>query len=77
MSSTVARKPTNVTLPGELLRDARALGINVSQACERGVAAEVAAVRRERWLTENGEAIKEYDAQVAERGMTLQAYRRF
>ena len=36
-----SRRPTNVTLPDNLLREARALGINLSQACERGLAAEV------------------------------------
>ena len=30
-----SRRPTNVTLPEALLREARDLGINLSQACER------------------------------------------
>lgn len=41
-ASRVARHPTNATLPETLLLEARALGINLSQACERSLAAEVA-----------------------------------
>ena len=33
-----SRRPTNVTLPEPLLHEARALKINVSHACERGLA---------------------------------------
>ena len=47
-SSAASRRTTNVTLPEALLREARALAINVSQACERGLAAAVTGQRRAR-----------------------------
>ncbi|HEY0265438.1 MAG TPA: type II toxin-antitoxin system CcdA family antitoxin [Rhizomicrobium sp.] len=72
-----ARRATNVTLPAALLRDARELGINLSQACERGLAAEVAAARRQRWLAENRESMEAWNAHVAAHGLPLDAYRQF
>ena len=72
-----SRRATNVTLPETLLRDARNLGINLSQACERGLVAEVAVLRRQRWLAENQDAIQSYNEHVAQNGLPLAAYRQF
>lgn len=71
------RRATNVTLPEGLLRDAREMGINLSQACERGLAAAVAKQRRQRWLEENREAMDAWNGYVAEHGLPLAAYRQF
>ena len=54
------RRATNVALNSTLLNDAMAEGINVSRACEAGLAAELEKVREERWLEENREAIAEW-----------------
>lgn len=79
--STVApmgpRRPTDVNLPETLLRDARDLGINLSQACERGLIDEVAARLRQRWLDRNQAAIQGYNEHVARHGLPLAAYRKF
>ncbi len=50
---TSARRPTTVTLPDTLLREARELGITLSQACERGLSAEVANPGPRGWLEQN------------------------
>ncbi len=71
------RRATNVTLPETLLRDAREMGINLSQACERGLAAAVSEQRRQRWLEENREAMDAWNGHVAEHGLPLAAYRQF
>ena len=71
------RRPTNVTLPEPLLREARALGVNLSQACERGLSAEVAARRRDLWLAENRQAMDAWNEHVAGHGLPLAAYRQF
>lgn len=73
----VFRKATNVTLPEALLAEARALKINVSQACERGLASEVARQRRARWLAENGTAMDAWNAHVEREGLPLAKYRGF
>ncbi len=71
------RRPTNVTLASSLLAQARALKINVSQACEAGLAAEVKAVRAIKWLEENRVAMDEYNERIEREGMLLADLRLF
>lgn len=58
------RRPTNVTLSEPLLTEARALGINLSQACERGLAAAVAEAKAQQWLAEIRPAIEAWNEYV-------------
>lgn len=71
------RRATNVTLPESLLNDAKALRINISQACERGLAAELARVRREVWLAENRAAMDAWNAHVETNELPLARFRSF
>jgi len=71
------RRPTNVTLPAALVAEARALDINVSQACESGLARSVAEARRARWLADNAGAIEAYNEMVERDGLPLDAFRQF
>ncbi len=72
-----ARKPTNLTLAVDLVVQARALGINVSQAAEVGIAAAVARRRQERWLAENADALQSSNQFVEQHGLPLTRYRNF
>ena len=74
---TPVRKATNVTLPETLVKDARELGINVSQACEKGLAAAVSEARGAAWLRENKAALEAWNAYVEEHGIPLEEYRQF
>ena len=71
------RRATNVTLPETLLGEARELEINLSQACERGVMAEVAAIRRKRRLAANQTAMQDWNDHVDRNGLPPAAYRQF
>ena len=71
------RRPTNVTLSESLLREAKDLDINVSQACERGLAAEVVEVKAQRWLRENRAAMDAWNDYVAQHGLPLAAFQQF
>lgn len=73
----LARRPTNVTLPDHLVAEARALRINVSQACEQGLASAVKRVREEAWLAENRQAFDAWNAYIDQHGIPLSEYRRF
>jgi len=75
--SAPARKSTNVTLAVGVVAEARALGINVSQAAEAGIAAAVARRRQERWLAENQAALESSNAFVEQHGLPLAQYRNF
>lgn len=69
------KRPTNVSLPAELVSEAKRLGINVSEACLTGLAAEVKKTREAAWKEENREAIESYNAYVREHGLPLSQYR--
>jgi antitoxin CcdA len=71
------RRATNLSLPEDLLSEAKALQINISQAAEAGVAQAVARTRSERWLAENQEAIESSNAFVEKHGLPLAKYRIF
>jgi antitoxin CcdA len=71
------RRPTNVTLPESLLQDARDLKVNVSQACEHGLAAEVAKTKLRVWLKENRPAMDAWNDYVEKNGLPLDAFRQF
>ena len=75
--TTAPRRATNVTLPEPLLREARELDINVSQACERGLAAAVSETRVERWKRENQAAMEAWNDHVERHGLPLAAFRQF
>lgn len=63
------RRPTNVSLDAELLAHAKELGINVSRACEQGLAEEVRRRREQRWREENRDALEAYNARIEKYGL--------
>jgi antitoxin CcdA len=71
------RRATNVSLSGDLIEEARKLDINISQACEKGLAAEVRKALEDQWITENWEAIQSSNAYVDQYGLPLAKYRQF
>jgi len=71
------RRPTNVSLAAELIEEAKALEINISQACETGLAAAVKKVREDKWIADNWEAIQSSNAYVEAHGLPLAKYRQF
>jgi antitoxin CcdA len=71
------RRATNVSLDREHLAEARALGINISQACERGLVETIADARKVRWLEDNREALTSSNAWVEANGLPLAGKRLF
>lgn len=72
-----ARRATNISLNAGMLAEAKALGINVSRACEGGLEAEIARVRREAWLADNADALASSNAYAEANGLPLAALRQF
>ena len=72
-----SRKATNISLDPDLLDQARALDINISRACERGLIEQVARVRAERWRADNADAIVSSNAFVEQHDLPLRRHRRF
>lgn len=71
------KRPTNVSLDVALVAEAKALGLNLSQACERGLSAQIAEARALAWQTENRAAIASSNAFVESRGLPLARLRQF
>ncbi len=68
---------SNLALPGALVEEAKALGLNLARACEDGLEAAVAAERARRWRTENRQFYDWYNAEVEKDGLLLAGYRQF
>lgn len=71
------RKPTNVSLSEALVAEARDLGINVSRACEDGLANEVRRARTRQWQDQNAAGFDAWNAFVERNGVPLARYRKF
>lgn len=71
------RRATNVSIDASLIDEAKRLGLNLSRACESGVAAHIAEERARRWRAENEEAIASSNAFVEANGLPLAALRQF
>ena len=76
-TTQATRRATNVTLPADLLDQARALGLNVSHACEGGLKAEIAKHRAAQWLAENCDALVSSNDYVERHGLPLVKFRQF
>lgn len=72
-----AKKSVNLTINKELLQQAKALNINLSQALERHLGEVVQQLKREQWLAENQAALDDYNRRVAANGVFSDGLRRF
>ena len=72
-----AKRPTNISLPVELVSEAKRLGINVSLACETGLTDKVRKAKATKWLEENREALDWSNEYVEKHGLPLARYRMF
>jgi antitoxin CcdA len=80
MASTAMKMPkraTNLTLDAQAIADAKELGINISNACEKGLVAEISKARGDKWLRENMHALESSNAWVEKHGLPLAKYRVF
>ena len=73
--SGTLKKPTNVSIRSDLLEEARALNINLSQEFETHLAEVVRKHRAEQWLKDNREAIDAYNRYVEEHGIWSDEFR--
>lgn len=71
------KRATNVSLNSRLLKEAKALKINVSRAAERGLALQIAEARAKAWKTENREALQAANKYIEKHGLPLARYRQF
>ena len=75
--SKAFKKPTNLSIDDSVLREARALNINLSRAAENGVRAAIREAKENRWKSENTDAIESSNSFVDKHGLPLDKYRPF
>ncbi len=71
------KKAANLTVRADLLDEARARKINLSQTLETALAAEIKKRREAEWLEQNKAAIEAYNREIAEHGLWSDGLRQF
>lgn len=71
------KKAANLSVNSDLLRQAKELKINLSQALEERLAELVRQRRRQQWLAENREALDSYNRRIESQGVFSDGLRRF
>lgn len=69
MRSAHGRKPTNISLPAELVAEARELGVNLSRELEAHLERIVAQRRAEQWRIDNQKAFDSYAKYFEQNGV--------
>ena len=75
--SPSSKRAANLTLSTEVLADAKALGINISKACDLHLRELVRKEKEARWKAEHADFIQAYNQTVAEESLPLDAWRTF
>lgn len=71
------KKRTTVTVDGEILKAAKAAGLNLSATLEQALEQALLERRRRDWRADNDAAIEDYNMQIRGRGALRSDYRRF
>ena len=75
--TSAPKKATNLSINSDLLRQAKALHINLSQTVEEHLANLVREAKQQQWLTENAEFIAAYNKRIEKEGVFSDGLRRF
>lgn len=62
---------TTITVPTQILSEAKSLGVNVSRVVQTSLAREVAHRKAAEWSRANADAIAEYNRHIATHGLLL------
>lgn len=68
---------TNLSARADVVAEAKALGIKLSEVFESAITEAVRRKRQEAWLADNRDAIESYNARVARQGLFSDRWRKF
>ena len=74
---TAPKKATNITLAPDVYNDAKALGINLSQTCERLLRTFIHDEQARRWAEQHVQFIEAYNQATEQDGLPLAEWRQF
>lgn len=77
MPAIQSRKPVNLSLNEQLLKEARSFKINISKAAENGIIESLNRARTELWKKENAEALESSNNYLTKNGLPLAKQRQF
>jgi antitoxin CcdA len=77
MARTVRKQATNVSLRVDLVRRAKALGLNLSAPLEEAVVRAIRDAEQKKWLDENEAAIRDANEHFAKHGLFSDDWRKF
>ncbi len=75
--SKAPKKPTNLSINSDLLSKARAKKINLSATLEKALVQQLRQSEREKWKSENKEAIEALNELVEKHGLFSDSFRDF
>jgi antitoxin CcdA len=75
--SPSSKRAANLTLSTQVLADAKALGINISKACDTHLRELVRKEKEALWKAEHVDFIQAYNQTVAEESLPLDAWKTF
>jgi antitoxin CcdA len=76
-NATAPKKSANLSINADLLQQAKQLNINLSQTFELHLAEIIRQAQRGQWLSENQNALDEYNRRIEKRGTFSDGLRRF
>ncbi len=74
---SAAKKSANLSIRTDLLEEARAYKINLSQTLEAALQVELKKEKERRWLEENRAAIEAYNRHIEAHGLFSDRFRTF
>lgn len=72
-----AKRATNISLSVDVYNEAKAMGINLSQTCERLLKEVIEQKKAENWASQHAEFIDAYNSSVDSEGLPLNQWRSF
>ncbi len=72
MPQTARRKRLNITVREDIIEEAKAHGLNISETAEAGLVAALKKVKEEAWLRDNADAIKAHNERIERDGPMLE-----
>ena len=70
-NKTSKRRPINLTIREDILKDAKELKLNASKAAEHGIAQAIKEAKAQAWLEENKHALSAHNERIEEKGTLL------
>ena len=72
MPQTARRKRLNITVREDIIEEAKALGLNISETAEAALVAALKKAKEEAWLRDSADAIEAYNKRIEKEGVAIQ-----